>query len=137
MFSVQEKRDISEAVQLILRRSGHVELPSGEISFELHVHGASPMSWAIIANNGKVPEPNINPFNEAQALKSAPTPTPEPPKVLADAREAWPKISSYAISGLHEYSMSKDEEDIFWKAHKKIDIALITERKGENKEDGS
>jgi len=66
MFSVRQKRMIAEAVQTILRRTGHPELPKGEISFELHVQGASPMSWANILNNGAVTEPGVNPWNELQ-----------------------------------------------------------------------
>jgi hypothetical protein len=39
MFSVRQKREISEAVQQILRATGHPELPAGEIQFRLHVKG--------------------------------------------------------------------------------------------------
>ncbi len=66
MFSVQQKRDIAEKVQTILRGTGHPELPEGEISFELRVVGNSPMSWAAIKNNGAVANPSVNPHNEAQ-----------------------------------------------------------------------
>ena len=69
MFSVQQKRDISEAVQKILRATNHPELPKGEISFSLHVDGAESWSWADIRNNGAVSNPGINPWNEMQALK--------------------------------------------------------------------
>lgn len=37
MFSVAQKRAISEAVQKILRDTGHPELPAGEIKFRLIV----------------------------------------------------------------------------------------------------
>ena len=37
MFSVRQKRDIAEAVQQILRKTNHPELPAGEIGFLLHV----------------------------------------------------------------------------------------------------
>jgi hypothetical protein len=67
MFSVQQKRDISEAVQKILRATKHPELPSGEIRFLLHVEGAENWSWADIRNNGAVTNPDVNPWNEAQA----------------------------------------------------------------------
>jgi hypothetical protein len=67
MFSVQQKRDISEAVQKILKATGHPELPDGEVQFELHVQGAEGWSWAHIRNNGAVLKPTINPWNEAQA----------------------------------------------------------------------
>lgn len=67
MFSVQQKRHISDAVQKILRDTNHPELPSGEIQFALHVVGAESWSWADIRNNGAVTNPGINPHNEAQA----------------------------------------------------------------------
>jgi hypothetical protein len=64
MFSVRQKREISEAVQKILRATNHPELPEGEINFELHVAGAEPWSYATIHNNGVVMHPEINPWNE-------------------------------------------------------------------------
>jgi hypothetical protein len=67
MFSVQQKRDISEAVQKLLRATAHPELPEGEIQFLLHVAGAEVWSWAEIRNNGGVSNPSINPWNEQQA----------------------------------------------------------------------
>jgi len=68
MFSVQQKRDISDAVQKILRATMHAELPvSGEISFLLHVDGAESWSWADIKNNGAVGDPGVNPHNELMA----------------------------------------------------------------------
>lgn len=67
MFSVQQKRDISDAVQKILRDTRHPELPVGEISFHLHVAGAEDWSWADIKNNGAVVNPSVNPWNEKQA----------------------------------------------------------------------
>ena len=68
MFSVQQKREISEAVQTILRSTNHPELPVGEIQFSLHVEGADPgWSWADIRNNGAVQNPGVNPWNERQA----------------------------------------------------------------------
>jgi hypothetical protein len=68
MFSVQQKRDISDAVQKILRATAHPELPpTGEISFLLHVDGAGDWSWADIQNNGAVGDPDINPHNETMA----------------------------------------------------------------------
>lgn len=69
MFSVQQKRDISEKVQKVLRETHHPELPECEISFRLHVDGTSPMSWADIRNNGAVPNPSVNPFNEKMATE--------------------------------------------------------------------
>jgi hypothetical protein len=64
MFSINQKREISEAVQKILRDTKHPELPEGEISFLLHVDGAKSWSWADIRNNGAVKNPGINPHNE-------------------------------------------------------------------------
>ena len=61
MFSVRQKREISEAVQKILRDTAHPELPEGEISFLLHVDGAESWSWADIRNNGAVTVPRSQP----------------------------------------------------------------------------
>ncbi len=58
MFSVQQKQDISDAVQKILRDTAHPELPNGEVSFHLHVDGAEGWSWANIRNNGAVANPS-------------------------------------------------------------------------------
>lgn len=68
MFSVQQKRDIADAVQKILCATKHPELPSeGEVSFNLHVDGAESWSWADIRNNGAVSDPGVNPHNELMA----------------------------------------------------------------------
>jgi hypothetical protein len=67
MFSVQQKRDIADAVQKILKATKHPELPSGEIAFKLHVNGAESWSWADIQNNGAIKSPGVNPWNERQA----------------------------------------------------------------------
>lgn len=66
MFSVRQKRMIADGVQKILRETDHPELPHGEISFHLHVHGAESWSWANIQNNGAIQVPGVNPHNEAQ-----------------------------------------------------------------------
>jgi hypothetical protein len=66
MFSVNQKRQIADAVQKILRDTNHPELPGGEISFNLRVDGAEPWSWADIRNNGAVTNPGVNPWNESQ-----------------------------------------------------------------------
>jgi hypothetical protein len=66
MFSVRQKRDIADKLQTILRETHHPELPYDEIKFVLHVSGATPLSWAVIQNNGAVPWPDVNPHNEAQ-----------------------------------------------------------------------
>lgn len=70
MFSVQQKREIADAIQKILRVTNHPELPQGEIEFSLHVEGAQAWSWAHIRNNGAVGEPSANPWNEQQDPRS-------------------------------------------------------------------
>lgn len=69
MFSVRQKREISDAIQKILRETNHPELPTTEIEFNIHVWGAEAWSWADIANNGSVPNPSVNPHNELQDQK--------------------------------------------------------------------
>ena len=64
MFSLRQKRQISDAVQKILRDTGHPELPDGEIEFQLHIQGVEGWSWAVIRNNGAVPSPGVNLHNE-------------------------------------------------------------------------
>ena len=66
MFSVAQKRAISDAVQQILRNTQHPELPTSEIEFDLHVKGAAVWSYGHIKNNNAVIQPNINPWNELQ-----------------------------------------------------------------------
>lgn len=66
MFSIRQKREISDKIQQILRDTNHPELPKGEIMFNLHVDGAGPVSWANIKNNGSILNPSVNPWNEAQ-----------------------------------------------------------------------
>lgn len=66
MFSVKQKREISTKIQLLLRETGHPELPTDtEIKFAIHIEGAESWSWAMIENNGAVNNPGINPHNEA------------------------------------------------------------------------
>lgn len=69
MFSTQQKRAIADAVQKILRATNHPELPAGEIKFILRVDGAEEWSCAVIKNNGDVPEPGVNPWNELQDFR--------------------------------------------------------------------
>ena len=74
MFSVEQKRRISDEVQRVLRATGDPELPPGEIQFLLHVDGSESWSWADILNNGAVPEAPVNlwklfKWNQAQAAK--------------------------------------------------------------------
>ena len=67
MFSVKQKRTISDAVQKVLRDTNHPELPEGEIRFNLNVEGEGFVSWANIQNNEAVSNPSVNPWNERQA----------------------------------------------------------------------
>lgn len=71
MFSVQQKRDIADAIHRILRDTEHPELPARgkPIVFQLHVEGAEDWSWADIRNNEAIPHPGVNPWNEAQAKR--------------------------------------------------------------------
>jgi len=71
MFSVEQKRNIANAVQKILRDTNHPELPKeGEIKFHLYVNGAEGWSWADIRSNGQVTNPSVNPWNEMQDNQS-------------------------------------------------------------------
>ena len=77
MFSVQQKREIADKVQAVLRNTNHPELPEGEIRFELHVYGEEDWSWADIRNNGAVSTPGVNPWNEQQAKRGSPDYVPD------------------------------------------------------------
>lgn len=67
MFSVRQKREISEKIQTILRETNHPELPEGEIKFRIHVFGKEESrSYANIENNGAVINQSVNPHNEKQ-----------------------------------------------------------------------
>lgn len=70
MFSVRQKREISNKIQAMLRETNHPELPVGEIKFELTVYGSESWSWARIKNNGDVMTPSVNPHNEAMDYAS-------------------------------------------------------------------
>lgn len=63
MFSVDQKREIADKVQQILRETNHPELPEGEIQFYLHVKDAKSWAWTKIKNNGAVWS---KPLNEKQ-----------------------------------------------------------------------
>jgi len=66
MFSVREKREISDAVLKILQNTNHKELPAnGDIKFLLHVEGEASWSWADIRDNTSVKTPSVNYHNEA------------------------------------------------------------------------
>ncbi|MCK5431368.1 MAG: hypothetical protein KAJ03_01425 [Gammaproteobacteria bacterium] len=64
MFSVKQKRELSDQIQQIIRATNHPELPEGEIQFAIHICGSGPLSWADIKNNGDVVAPSVNPHNE-------------------------------------------------------------------------
>ena len=70
MFSVRQKREISQQIEQILRNTNHPELPPCEIRFKIHVWGAEPWSWADIENNNSIAEPDVNPHNELQDKQS-------------------------------------------------------------------
>jgi len=87
MFSVQQKREISDAVQKILRSTMHPELPpTGEITFSLKVLGAESWSYADIKNNGAVGDPGVNPHNELMAS----LPEGEARGLIEDAQSSVP-----------------------------------------------
>lgn len=64
MFSIKQKRDISNKIQKILRETYHPELSKEEIVFQIHIRGQENWSWADIENNGAVINPSVNPWNE-------------------------------------------------------------------------
>ena len=66
MFSVRQKREISDAIQKILRETNHPELPEHEIKFTIQIQGAASWSWAVISNNGAIENPSVNEWNEHQ-----------------------------------------------------------------------
>ncbi|NOR27508.1 MAG: hypothetical protein GQ540_03150 [Lutibacter sp.] len=66
MFSIRQKREISDSIQKILRKTNHDELPKGEIQFAIHIDGAENWSWADIRNNGAITNPSKNNWNERQ-----------------------------------------------------------------------
>ena len=72
MFSIKQKRAISDGVQKLLRDTKHPELATNEIKFRLHVCGNESWSWAVIENNGAVTVPTINPHNELQEKNCVP-----------------------------------------------------------------
>jgi hypothetical protein len=83
MFSTRQKRYIADAVQKILRSTEHPELPEGEIQFTLHVNGAESWSWAEIRNNGAIPQPGVNAWNEASDLATMRSPCCAAPVYIA------------------------------------------------------
>ena len=64
MFSMQQKREIADKIQQVLRDTNHPELSKDEIEFNIHIEGAEIWSWADIVNNGAVKNPEVNSWNE-------------------------------------------------------------------------
>jgi len=69
MFSVDQKKQIAEAVEKTLLSFNHPEMPTERPSFKLHVDGKESWSWADIEPNWTYEnrEPGINPHNERVA----------------------------------------------------------------------
>lgn len=69
MFSVAQKRQISEAVEKAILAIGHPEMPAEKPKFKLHIDGKESWSYADIEPNWVYDdkEPGVNPWNEAQA----------------------------------------------------------------------
>lgn len=67
MFSITQKRELSDSIQALLRSTNHPELPGSEIEFTLRVKGRESWSWAQIENNAAVPNPSVNPWNESNS----------------------------------------------------------------------
>jgi len=52
MFNVEEKRDISDKIQKIIRETNHPGLPDREIRFQILIEGINPGDkWTGIRNN--------------------------------------------------------------------------------------
>jgi len=64
LFSTKQKREISNAIQEVLRNTNHPELPHREIQFDIHIKGAENWSYAHITNNGSCVKPSVNEWNE-------------------------------------------------------------------------
>ena len=64
MFSIQEKRKISEAVEKVLLELGHPEMPLDKPLFILKVQGKEEWSYATILPNWSVTGDGANTWNE-------------------------------------------------------------------------
>ncbi len=123
MFSVSQKRDISDAVQKILRATAHPELPtSGEVSFLLHVDGAETWSFADIKNNGAVGSPGLNPHNELMAslpeeearsliTKAQDLPLPSEPPFKSTPEEFYKEVLTATISKMQRQLLRLQDRD--------------------------
>lgn len=68
MFSMKEKRQLSDKIQRLIRETNHPELPEAgtEIEFHIRICGRESWSFCDIKNNAAAPSPSINPWNEAR-----------------------------------------------------------------------
>lgn len=76
MFSVNQKRQIAEAVEKLLLSFDHPEMPKEKPRFRLDVLGKEEWSWAEIKPNWVYDEKNppaVNYWNEQQEKKCAPS----------------------------------------------------------------
>ena len=66
MFSLAQKRKISEEVEKVILSFNHPEMPKSKPYFKLHIDGAETWSWADIEPNWCFDDknPSINPWNE-------------------------------------------------------------------------
>ncbi len=69
MFSMNQKKLISQEVEKLLLSFDHPEMPTEKVEFSLHVNGKEDWSWADIEPNWhfETKEPGINPHNERAA----------------------------------------------------------------------
>ena len=68
MFSMEQKRKISEIVEKAILELNHPEMPKEKPKFKLHIDGKESWSFADIEPNWVFDDghkkPGINPFNE-------------------------------------------------------------------------
>lgn len=66
MFSISEKKQISEKIEALLLSFNHPEMPTEKPSFKIHIDGKESWSWADIEPNWTYEnkEPGVNPWNE-------------------------------------------------------------------------
>ena len=68
MFSVKQKREISQKIENILLSYQHPEMPTEKPKFRLHVDGTEAWSWADIEPNWLFDDGHktagVNTFNE-------------------------------------------------------------------------
>lgn len=73
MFSMEQKRKISEIVEKAILKLNHPEMPKEKPKFKLHIDGEKSWSFADIKPNwvfdDEHKKPGINPFNEINTGK--------------------------------------------------------------------